>query len=118
MTEIRCLWAPDRADTVTIGVGFDGLNAGTGVAGAMTRGKPDFRLTAKADVPIGHKVTPGNPGKIGSEVSRAGVPVPDTPPPRTPPATESCRSPGTVARVARFADSHGFGRAPHTHLTR
>jgi (2R)-sulfolactate sulfo-lyase subunit alpha len=34
----------------------EGLTAGTEMLGAVTHDDSDFRLTAKADIPIGHKV--------------------------------------------------------------
>ena len=34
----------------------EGLSAGTDMLGVITHDDSDFRLTAKADIPIGHKV--------------------------------------------------------------
>ena len=34
----------------------EGLTAGTEMLGVVTHDNSDFRLTAKADIPIGHKV--------------------------------------------------------------
>ena len=45
----------DRADNVGVVV-VEGLTAGTDMLCVVTHDDSDFRLTAKADIPIGHKV--------------------------------------------------------------
>ncbi|WGH78548.1 UxaA family hydrolase [Jannaschia ovalis] len=45
----------DKADNVGVVV-VEGLTAGTDMLGVVTHDNSDFRLTAKADIPIGHKV--------------------------------------------------------------
>lgn len=45
----------DHADNVGVVVVED-LKAGTEMLGVVTHDNSDFRLTAKADIPIGHKV--------------------------------------------------------------
>ena len=45
----------DKADTVGVVV-VEGLTAGTEMLCVVTEDNSDFRLTAKADIPIGHKV--------------------------------------------------------------
>ena len=45
----------DKADNVGVVV-VEGLKAGTDMLGVCTEDNSDFRLTAKADIPIGHKV--------------------------------------------------------------
>jgi len=45
----------DPADNVGVVV-VEGLEAGTDMLGVVTADNSDFRLTAKADIPIGHKV--------------------------------------------------------------
>ena len=45
----------ERDDTVGV-VGVEGLAAGTDMLCVVTHDNSSFRLTAKADVPIGHKV--------------------------------------------------------------
>src|SRR5215216_3167141 len=45
----------DKKDTVGVVV-VEGLKAGTDMLGVITHDNSDFRLTAKHDVPIGHKV--------------------------------------------------------------
>ena len=45
----------DRRDNVGVVV-VEGLNAGTDMLCVVTEDNSDFRLTAKADIPIGHKV--------------------------------------------------------------
>ena len=45
----------DRADNVGVVV-VEGLTAGTDMLCVVTADDSEFRLTAKADVPIGHKV--------------------------------------------------------------
>ncbi len=45
----------DTADNVGVVV-VEGLTAGTDMLCVVTHDNSDFRLTAKADIPIGHKV--------------------------------------------------------------
>ena len=45
----------DAADNVGVVV-VEGLTAGTDMLCVITHDNSDFRLTAKADIPIGHKV--------------------------------------------------------------
>ena len=45
----------DRRDNVGVVV-IEGLTAGTDMLCVVTEDNSDFRLTAKADIPIGHKV--------------------------------------------------------------
>jgi (2R)-sulfolactate sulfo-lyase subunit alpha len=45
----------DHSDNVGVVVVED-LKAGTEMLGVVTHDNSDFRLTAKADIPIGHKV--------------------------------------------------------------
>ncbi len=45
----------DRRDNVGVVV-IEGLAAGTEMLCVVTEDNSDFRLTAKADIPIGHKV--------------------------------------------------------------
>jgi len=45
----------DKADNVGVVV-VEGLKAGTDMLCVVTHDNSDFRLTAKADIPIGHKV--------------------------------------------------------------
>ena len=49
------LLVPDRRDNVGVVV-VEGLTAGTEMLGVVTQDNSDFQLTAKADIPIGHKV--------------------------------------------------------------
>jgi len=50
----HCL-AHDRKDTVAVVV-VEGLKAGTDMQGVVTHDNSDFRLRARHDIPIGHKV--------------------------------------------------------------
>ncbi|MEM1045397.1 MAG: UxaA family hydrolase [Pseudomonadota bacterium] len=45
----------DKADNVGVVV-IEGLTAGTDMLCVVTEDNSDFRLTANADIPIGHKV--------------------------------------------------------------
>jgi (2R)-sulfolactate sulfo-lyase subunit alpha len=45
----------DRRDNVGVVV-IEGLTSGTEMLCVVTQDNSDFRLTAKADIPIGHKV--------------------------------------------------------------
>jgi len=45
----------DKRDNVGVVV-VEGLTAGTDMLGVVTEDNSDFHLTARADIPIGHKV--------------------------------------------------------------
>ncbi|MEM1264860.1 MAG: UxaA family hydrolase [Pseudomonadota bacterium] len=60
----------DQRDNVGVVV-VEGLAAGTDMLGVVTADNSDFRLTAKADVPIGHKVAL-TPLKAGDTVVKYG----------------------------------------------
>ena len=55
MPENPHLLVHDKADNVGVVV-VEGLTAGTEMLCVVTEDNSDFRLTAKADIPIGHKV--------------------------------------------------------------
>ena len=55
MAEIPHLLVHEKADNVGVVV-VEGLKAGTDMLCCITHDNSAFRLTAKADVPIGHKV--------------------------------------------------------------
>jgi len=55
MTEIPHLLVHDHEDNVGVVV-IEGLKAGTDMLVCVTHDNSTFRLTAGADVPIGHKV--------------------------------------------------------------
>jgi len=55
MPETPHLLVHNRADNVGVVV-VEGLTAGTEMLCVVTEDNSDFRLTARADVPIGHKV--------------------------------------------------------------
>jgi (2R)-sulfolactate sulfo-lyase subunit alpha len=55
MAEIPQLLVHEAADNVGVVV-VEGLTAGTDMLCVVTHDDSSFRLTAKADVPIGHKV--------------------------------------------------------------
>jgi (2R)-sulfolactate sulfo-lyase subunit alpha len=55
MAEIPQLLVHEKADNVGVVV-VEGLTAGTDMLCVVTHDDSSFRLTAKADVPIGHKV--------------------------------------------------------------
>lgn len=55
MPEHPQLLVHDKADNVGVVV-VEGLTAGTEMLGVVTEDNSDFRLTARDDVPIGHKV--------------------------------------------------------------
>lgn len=55
MSQHPHLLVHDKADNVGVVV-VEGLTAGTEMLGVVTHDDSDFRLTAKADIPIGHKV--------------------------------------------------------------
>jgi (2R)-sulfolactate sulfo-lyase subunit alpha len=55
MAEIPQLLVHEKADNVGVVV-VEGLSAGTDMLCVVTHDDSDFRLTAKGDIPIGHKV--------------------------------------------------------------
>jgi len=55
MGEHPQLLVHEQADNVGVVV-VEGLKAGTNMLGVITHDNTDFRLTAKNDIPIGHKV--------------------------------------------------------------
>ena len=55
MSQHPQLLVHDRADNVGVVV-VEGLTAGTEMLCVVTHDDSDFRLTARADIPIGHKV--------------------------------------------------------------
>ena len=55
MSNIPQLLVHDPEDNVGVVV-VEGLTAGTDMLCVVTHDNSDFRLTAKADIPIGHKV--------------------------------------------------------------
>ena len=55
MSNIPQLLVHDHDDNVGVVV-VEGLKAGTDMLCVVTHDNSDFRLTAKADIPIGHKV--------------------------------------------------------------
>lgn len=55
MSEIPHLLVHEKADNVGVVV-VEGLTAGTDMLACVTADDSTFRLTAKSDVPIGHKV--------------------------------------------------------------
>lgn len=55
MSNIPQLLVHDHNDNVGVVV-VEGLTAGTEMLCVITHDNSDFRLTAKADIPIGHKV--------------------------------------------------------------
>jgi (2R)-sulfolactate sulfo-lyase subunit alpha len=63
----------DRADNVGVVV-VEGLKAGTEMLCVITHDNSDFRLTAKADIPIGHKVAL-TALKAGDTVIKYGVDI-------------------------------------------
>jgi (2R)-sulfolactate sulfo-lyase subunit alpha len=63
----------DRADNVGVVV-VEGLKAGTEMLCVVTQDNSDFRLTARADVPIGHKVALAAL-KAGDTVLKYGVDI-------------------------------------------
>jgi (2R)-sulfolactate sulfo-lyase subunit alpha len=70
MTEKPHLLVHNRADNVGVVV-VEGLKAGTEMLCVVTEDDSDFRLTAKADIPIGHKVAL-RPLKAGDTVTKYG----------------------------------------------
>ncbi len=63
----------DRRDNVGVVV-VEGLNAGTEMLCVVTEDNSDFRLTAKADIPIGHKVALSDLAE-GDTVIKYGVDI-------------------------------------------
>ena len=55
MSQVPHLLVHEKADNVGVVV-IEGLTAGTDMLCVVTHDNSDFRLTAKADIPIGHKV--------------------------------------------------------------
>jgi (2R)-sulfolactate sulfo-lyase subunit alpha len=55
VTQKPHLLVHDHSDNVGVVV-VEGLSAGTDMLGVVTQDDSDFRLTARADIPIGHKV--------------------------------------------------------------
>lgn len=55
MSEKPHLLVHDKADNVGVVV-VEGLTAGADMLCVVTEDNSDFRLTAKSDIPIGHKV--------------------------------------------------------------
>ena len=60
----------DKADNVGVVV-VEGLTAGTEMLGVVTHDNSDFRLTARSDIPIGHKVAL-SPLKAGDSAIKYG----------------------------------------------
>jgi (2R)-sulfolactate sulfo-lyase subunit alpha len=60
----------DNKDTVGVVV-VEGLAAGTDMLGVVTHDNSDFRITAKHDIPIGHKVALA-PIKAGDTIWKYG----------------------------------------------
>ena len=71
----------EHEDNVGVVV-VEGLKAGTGMLGVVTADDSTFRLTAKADVPIGHKVAlmdlkaGASAIKYGADIGRIVADVP------------------------------------------
>ena len=63
----------DAKDTVGVVV-VEGLTAGTDMLGVVTHDNSDFRLTARHDIPIGHKVAL-RPIKAGDTVWKYGADI-------------------------------------------
>ncbi len=63
----------DRRDNVGVVV-VEGLSAGTEMLCVVTEDNSDFRLTAKADIPIGHKVALSDLAE-GDTVIKYGVDI-------------------------------------------
>ncbi len=63
----------DRRDNVGVVV-VEGLNAGTEMLCVVTEDNSDFRLTARADIPIGHKVALSDLAE-GDTVIKYGVDI-------------------------------------------
>lgn len=70
----------DRRDNVGVVV-VEGLTAGTEMLCVVTEDNSDFRMAARADVPIGHKIALADlaPGdtiiKYGQDIGRVVAPV-------------------------------------------
>jgi (2R)-sulfolactate sulfo-lyase subunit alpha len=71
----------DRRDNVGVVV-VEGLSAGTEMLCVVTEDNSDFRLTAVADIPIGHKVALADLAegdtviKYGEDIGRMVAPAP------------------------------------------
>ncbi len=63
----------DRRDNVGVVV-VEGLSAGTEMLCVVTQDNSDFRLTARADIPIGHKVALSDLAE-GDTVIKYGVDI-------------------------------------------
>jgi len=78
--EIPHLLVHHTKDNVGVVV-IEGLKAGTDMLGVVTQDDSTFRLTANADVPIGHKVAlvdlkPGDTAiKYGEDIGKMVAPV-------------------------------------------
>ena len=76
MTEIPHLLVHEHADNVGVVV-VEGLTAGTDMLCCVTHDNSTFRLTAGADVPIGHKIALKDLGagdtaiKYGEDIARS-----------------------------------------------
>ena len=61
----------EKKDTVGVVV-IEGLKAGTDMLAVVTHDNSDFRITAKQDIPIGHKVALKDMG-VGDTVIKYGI---------------------------------------------
>ena len=66
----HCL-AHDHKDTVAVIV-VEGLKAGTDMLGVVTHDNSDFRVKARQDIPIGHKVALRDMA-VGDTVVKYGI---------------------------------------------
>jgi len=66
----HCL-AHDHKDTVAVIV-VEGLKAGTDMLGVITHDNSDFRVKARQDIPIGHKVALRDMA-VGDTVVKYGI---------------------------------------------
>lgn len=80
MSEIPHLLVHEHGDNVGVVV-VEGLAAGTDMLCCVTHDNSTFRLTARADVPIGHKIALGDVSegdtatKYGEDIGRFVAPV-------------------------------------------
>ncbi len=78
--EIPQLLVHEKKDNVGVVV-VEGLRAGTDMLGVVTADNSTFRLTAAADIPIGHKVAltslqPGDTAiKYGEDIGKIVAPI-------------------------------------------
>lgn len=78
--EIPQLLVHDKKDNVGVVV-VEGLKSGTDMLGVVTADNSTFRLTAAADIPIGHKVAlkslePGDTAiKYGEDIGKIVAPI-------------------------------------------